>query len=121
MLLNIKLFGGASKLLKYFERNYNPKSIITYADRRFSKGNLYKQIGFTYLNQTKIGFIYINELHQVLNRLTGIKKNLTLMLKEKYNQKLSIDENLLNAGFYKLYDCGNLIFVKKLEAELKNF
>jgi hypothetical protein len=28
---------GASKLLKYFERVYKPKSIITYADRRFSQ------------------------------------------------------------------------------------
>ena len=31
------VIGGASKLLKYFERNYKPKSIITYADRRFSQ------------------------------------------------------------------------------------
>ena len=31
------VIGGATKLLKYFERNYKPKSIITYADRRFSQ------------------------------------------------------------------------------------
>ena len=31
------VIGGAGKLLKYFERNYKPKSIITYSDRRFSQ------------------------------------------------------------------------------------
>ena len=31
------VIGGASKLLKYFEHVYKPKSIITYADRRFSQ------------------------------------------------------------------------------------
>ena len=31
------VIGGAGKLLTYFERTYKPKSIITYADRRFSQ------------------------------------------------------------------------------------
>ena len=49
------VLGGAGKLLKYFERNYNPKSIITYADRSYSQGNMYKQIGFKYkLFKTKL-------------------------------------------------------------------
>lgn len=34
--------GGAGKLLKYFERKYKPFSIISYADRCWSKGNLYR-------------------------------------------------------------------------------
>jgi len=38
--------GGASKLLKHFERNYNPKSLISYADRRWSQGKLYEALGF---------------------------------------------------------------------------
>jgi very-short-patch-repair endonuclease len=40
------VIGGAGKLLKYFERKYKPKSIITYADRRFSQGNMYFKLGF---------------------------------------------------------------------------
>lgn len=32
-----QVIGGASKLLKYFERNYKPESIITYADRCYSQ------------------------------------------------------------------------------------
>jgi hypothetical protein len=39
--------GAAGKLLKYFERNYQPKSLVSYADRRWSQGKLYKALGFT--------------------------------------------------------------------------
>jgi hypothetical protein len=44
--LGTQVIGGASKLLKYFEINYNPKSIISYADRRYSNGKLYYALGF---------------------------------------------------------------------------
>jgi hypothetical protein len=44
--LGCQVIGGASKLLKYFERNYNPKSLISYADRRYSNGKLYYSLGF---------------------------------------------------------------------------
>lgn len=41
-ILYINVIGAAGKLLKFFERSYTPKSIISYADRRYSTGNLYK-------------------------------------------------------------------------------
>ena len=47
------------KLLKYFERNYKPKSIITYADRSYSQGNMYKQLGF---NLYSYLYNYLNSL-----------------------------------------------------------
>ena len=53
------VLGGAGKLLKYFERNYKPKSIITYADRSYSQGNMYKQLGFNLLNISEPNFIWV--------------------------------------------------------------
>jgi hypothetical protein len=44
--LNFTVIGGAGKLLKYFIKNYKSSSIISFADRRYSNGNLYKQLGF---------------------------------------------------------------------------
>ena len=38
--------GAASKLLKHFENEYQPKSLVSYADRRWSQGKLYKALGF---------------------------------------------------------------------------
>ena len=50
--------GGAGKLLKYFERTYRPKNIITYADRRWSQGNMYERIGFTKIRETAPSYFY---------------------------------------------------------------
>ena len=59
--------GGAGKLLKHFERTYRPKSLVSYADRRWSQGGLYEKLGFTldhasrpdywYWNYKKSGFV----------------------------------------------------------------
>ena len=38
--------GAASKLLKHFEKAYKPKSLVSYADRRWSQGKLYRALGF---------------------------------------------------------------------------
>src|SRR5690606_8212220 len=45
--LNTTVVGGASKLLKYFINEYKPKEIVSYADRRWSQGELYEKLGFT--------------------------------------------------------------------------
>lgn len=59
--------GGAGKLLKHFEKAYMPKSLVSYADRRWSQGGLYEKLGFTldhasrpdywYWNYKKSGFV----------------------------------------------------------------
>ena len=38
--------GAASKLLKHFEHGCKPKSLVSYADRRWSQGKLYRALGF---------------------------------------------------------------------------
>lgn len=38
--------GAAGKLLKAFERQWKPTSLVSYADRRWSQGKLYGAIGF---------------------------------------------------------------------------
>ena len=45
--LNYHIPGAASRLLKYFEKNWKPHSIVSYADRRWSTGNLYNALGFS--------------------------------------------------------------------------
>lgn len=111
MLLNIKLLAGAGKLLKYFERNYTPKNIITYADRSYSQGNLYRQIGFKNCSQTTPNYNWIKGCF-IISRYQSQKHKLKSILGEKFNNKLSESENMLKNGFLKIYDCGNLIFSK---------
>lgn len=52
--------GAAGKLLKYFERNYKPKSLVTYADRRWSQGKLYNTLGFNLLHKSPPNYFYFS-------------------------------------------------------------
>ena len=102
------VIGGAGKLLAYFRRTY-VGSIITYADRRFSKGNMYEKIGFKLINITKPNYWWIKD-NKVLSRYQTQKSRLTKLLGDKYDPTKTEMENMNNAGFNKIYDCGNLVF-----------
>ena len=59
--LNTNVIGGASKLFKYFKNNYNPKLIISYADKCWSSSNecLYKTLGLKYIHESDPSYFYI--------------------------------------------------------------
>lgn len=107
-----RIIGGASKLLKYFERIYKPKSLITYADRRFSKGNLYNKLGFTLLSKTSPNYFYVKG-DELLTRYQCQKHKLQKVLGDKFDKSLSETENMNKNGFIKIYDCGNYVFTKQ--------
>jgi hypothetical protein len=67
-------------LLKYFERNYSPKSLITYADRSYSQGNMYKQLGFNLLNISEPNFIWVAD-DLILSRYQCTKNALKKFLR----------------------------------------
>jgi len=62
--------GGFSKLLKVLKKEYPDKDIITYADRRFSQGNLYKATGFKKINISHPTYYYVkkSKKDELLNR-----------------------------------------------------
>jgi hypothetical protein len=105
---NFNIVGGAGKLLKYFRKNF-VGSIITYADRRFSEGNLYNQLGFKHIGNSKPNYFYTKGL-QRLSRYKCQKHKLKDLLKEMYDENLSEHQNMNNNKFYKIWDCGNMIF-----------
>lgn len=58
--LNYHVPGAAGKLLKHFEREYQPKSLVSYADRRWSRGKLYEALGFKLDHISKPNYWYFN-------------------------------------------------------------
>ena len=101
------VIGGASKLLKYFKEKYNG-SIISYANRRFSNGNIYKQLGFKELKKTEPNYWYVNE-DEILSRYQCQKHKLKNIL-EDFKPELSESENMTNNGYFRIYDCGNIVY-----------
>lgn len=108
--LNTTIVGGFSKLLKHFERKYKPSTLITYADRRYSQGNLYEKNGFEFTHCTDPNYYYVKN-GQRFNRMKFQKHKLKTQL-EVFSDEDSEATNMLNNGYRRLWDCGNLVFVK---------
>jgi hypothetical protein len=104
--------GGASKLLTYFERNYKPNSLITYADMRYSNGNLYEKLGFDNNGKSNPNYFYFWKTDLTLHSRLKFQKHKLNKLLDNFNPELTECDNMKNNGWNRIWDCGNLVFVK---------
>ena len=111
-LQNYHIIGGAGKLLKAFEKEYRPKTLISYADRRWSLGKLYQALGFSKIGVSQPNYWYMktNNLRRE-SRMKYQKFMLSAVL-DNFNPDLTEYENMLNNNYVRIYDCGNLVFAK---------
>jgi hypothetical protein len=107
--LNTTVVGGASKLFSYFNNNYLG-SVVSYSDKRWSSGNLYKKLGFEYSHTSEPNYRYYKG-NISLSRYQCQKHKLADLLKEEFDPELSEYENMTNAGYIRVYDCGNDVWV----------
>lgn len=107
--LNTSVVGGASRLLKHFTTNYRPKSILTFADRRYSNGDLYKQLGFKHISNTKPNYWYFKK--GSLKKEYRFKYRKDILVKEGYDPTKTEYEIMNERGYLKIYDCGNMKFL----------
>ncbi len=95
--------GIASKLLKYFQRNYEWNQIFSYSDRRWSQGNVYYKLGFELDSITKPNYWYLKQgkrIHRFnLRKTSDEPKDITEWLLRK------------EQGYDRIWDCGNLKFI----------
>lgn len=108
---NSRVIGGASKLLKYFERTYNPKSITSYADMNWSIGAVYEVLGFTRIKYTQPDYYYCTTSYKRLSRYQCQKKN--LIKKYGFNSKLTEKEMTTELKYLKIYGCGSYVYKKE--------
>lgn len=104
--------GAAGKLLKYFERNYQPKSLVSYADRRWSQGKLYKALGFTLDAISPPNYWYWKDATLLESRIKYQKHKLKDLLPIFDESKTEI-ENMKDNSYQRIFDCGNYVFSKK--------
>lgn len=107
-VLNSEVIGGASKLLKYsldYLRFSGIKTIMTFAKRDMSVGNVYAKLGFVREGVTEPNYFYCNIKGEKLNRYSCMKHKLA---SESDNLGLTECEIMKRRGFYKCYDSGNI-------------
>ena len=108
--IDLTVIGGASKLFKNFIRGYDPKEIISYADRRWSTGNLYDVLGFKFSHNSNPNYFYIvNGL-----RHHRFKYRKDLLIKDGFNKELTEREIMLKRKIYRIYDCGTITYKFKV-------
>jgi hypothetical protein len=101
--LNTNVIGGADKLLKHFIKTYKPIEIISYADKRWSKGDLYEKLGFKFIHDSKPNYWYLIGN----NREYRFKYRKDILVKEGYDPSKTEHQIMLGRGIYRIYDCGN--------------
>jgi len=104
---NTRVIGVASKLLKYFERSYSCSGIFSYADCRWSNGNVYDKMGFTFIARTKPNYWYIRNQRR-LHRF---------IFRKKSEEPKNITEWQIrqSQGWNRIWDCGNLKYEKIID------
>lgn len=107
--LDTVVIGGASKLYSYFNKTYHPLSVVSYADRRWSEGNLYDVLGFSLYNISQPNYFYIVG-NKRKNRFNFRKSEL---VKQGFDKDKSEHEIMKERGIYRIYDCGCLCYEKK--------
>lgn len=111
--LNTKIHGGASKLFSMFLQDYNPKSVISYSDKRYFAGEVYKALGMEFVGNTPQGYHYISPDYKTLFNRQMFQKNKLSKRLEKFDPKLSEWENMKNNGFDRIWDCGHTKWIWK--------
>lgn len=106
-ILNHTVVGGFSKLLKQLKG----RTVVSYANRRWSEGKLYQICGFEFEHNTRPNYFYVKD---------GVRYSRQKFQKHKlknnssisgYKEELTESEIMTQNGYRKIYDCGNKKFV----------
>lgn len=100
-VLDTSVVGGASKLWKYFLRNFQASRTISYADLDWSLGDIYYKLGFRLVNVGKPDYKYLVE---------GRRRHKSGFRKSKLNYDVTETEFIRSKGILRIWDCGKLKF-----------
>jgi hypothetical protein len=107
-----QVVGGASKLFKHFQREYQPKSVVSYSDKMWNTGSVYKALGFVYSHTSEPAYYYTKDYDSFKNRVLFQKHKLKEKL-EHFDPALTEWENMQGNGYDRIWDCGNDVWVWK--------
>ena len=120
-----QIYGGKSKLLKYFEINKKPLNILSYCSLSDGfDGHSYSACGFKLENVTQdYWYEYNGEIIQryrmqknANKRAKGIKEPIQITLEKygkKYDPNMTEKENAKNAGFITVKGNGQQVWTKR--------
>lgn len=101
--------GLADRLLRAFIRQKNPDQIVSYADMRWSEGDVYEKLGFRMERASPPSYWYL-EGKKRLHRY-GYRKGILLKKYPEFNSSMTEREIMLKLNYDRIWDCGALTYV----------
>ncbi len=106
-----RVVGGFSRILKHAKNVLNEmgvKRLISFADRRYSVGNVYASNGWTHESDVGPDYQYVIRDRRV--RKQNFRRKYLPEKIEMFDPNLSEVENMRMNGIYQIYDCGLMKF-----------
>ena len=107
------IVGGGDKLIKYFTKTYNPKSIYSYSDNRWTdpNNNMYLKMGFKIEKTSTPNYFYTKNYLVRIHRYNFNKFNLKKIGADITKTEHKIMEEM---GYTKIWDCGTTKYILDL-------
>lgn len=105
VLVNTSVVGIASKLFKRFLNDYSPDKVTTYANSRWSYGELYKAIGFKFDKMSPPCAWYTNDFKTLKHRASFMRHKIKNV--DDYDSTIDAIHDM---GYTRVYDCGNTVW-----------
>lgn len=100
--INTNVIGSASKLLKFFIKNYKPNKIVSYSDIRLFNGGLYEKLGFAKMSQSKPNYWYV--INGVRHHRFNFRKS--ILVKQGFDENKTEQDIMSERKIHRIYDCG---------------
>jgi len=107
---NKRIVGIASKLFDAFVKIYKPKKVVTYADKRYSVGNLYEKMKFERSKDTDPNYWYFRVGEDIRFHRFGFAKHTLEKKLKHFDKSLSEWENMKLNGYDRIWDCGHILY-----------
>lgn len=105
--LNTTIVGGAAKLFSNFVKDKSPTSVVSYNDRRYFTGSVYRRLGFDFIHNSPPNYFYIIDNYSNVRGRMEFQKHKLKNILPKFDTLKSEWENMKNNGFDRIWDCGN--------------
>lgn len=106
-LLNHSVIGSASKLFSFFLKMNQPKSIVSYSDRRYFSGKIYSSLGFSFVSMTDPNYWYVMDGYKSLKNRMSFQKHKLKSVLSNFDPTITEWENMKLNGYDRIWDCGN--------------
>lgn len=105
-ILNTNIIGGASKLFNFFVTKHKPKKIISYCNKSYGTGLMYKKLKFAYLYDTNPNYFYFKGL----NKYSRFSFRKDVLVSRGYDKNKTENQIMKELGYNRIYDCGSMKF-----------